>query len=128
MKFRWDPLNRWAYQTPMKKTKDHFYSRVIGVDEVIVDLDNLNLTSTEKKELSDLAHLNLHTVIVDAVLSELSSADKKIFLELLARDEHEKIWQHLNEKVENIEDKITTAGEQVKKELRQDIKKTQELA
>ena len=112
----------------MKKTKDHFYSRVIGVDEVIVDLDNLNLTSTEKKELSDLAHLNLHTVIVDAVLSELSSADKKIFLELLARDEHEKIWQHLNEKVENIEDKITTAGEQVKKELRQDIKKTQELA
>ena len=32
------------------------------------------------------------------------------------------IWQQLNEKVEKIEDKITAAGEQVKKELRQDIR------
>src|SRR3990167_7193576 len=112
----------------MKKPTKHFYTTIVNVEEVVNDLDLLNLTKDEKKELAGLAHLNLHTAIVDAVLSELSSADKKIFLELLERDEHEKIWKHLNEKVENIEDKITAAGEQVKKELRQDIKKTQELA
>ena len=108
----------------MKKPTKHFYTTIVNVDEVIAGLDVLDLSNAEKKELTDLAHLNLHTAIIDAVLSELTDADKKIFLELLVRDEHEKIWKHLNEKVENIEDKITTAGEQVKKELRQDIKKT----
>ncbi len=114
----------------MKKTSKqiysenkHFYSSVVDVNEVIVDLDALVLTRNEKKELVELAHLNLHTAIVDAVLSELTDDDKKIFLGLLARDEHEKIWQTLNEKVEKIEDKITATGDQVKKELREDIKK-----
>jgi hypothetical protein len=106
----------------MKKTK-HFYGDIVSVDEIIVDLDAMDLTGDQKKELVQLAHMNLHTAIVDAVLSELAEGDKKIFLELLARDEHEKIWNHLNEKVEKIEDKITDAGEQVKKELREDIKK-----
>lgn len=106
----------------MKKTKNHFYSSVVDINEVIVELDGLDLNRSEKKELAELAHLNLHTAIVDAVLSELSSVDKKIFLELLAGDEHEKIWQTLNEKVEKIEEKITMAGNQVKKELREDIK------
>lgn len=106
----------------MTKKAGHFYSNIVSVEEVVSDLDLLNLTRGEKKELADLAHLNLHTAIVDAVLSELTDSDKKIFLELLARDEHEKIWKHLNEKVEEIEEKITTAGDQVKKELRGDIK------
>ena len=106
----------------MKKTKNHFYSSVVDINEVIVELDALDLNRSEKKKLAELAHLNLHTAIVDAVLSQLTDSDKKIFLELLAGDEHDKIWQQLNEKVEKIEDKITAAGEQVKKELRQDIR------
>lgn len=105
----------------MKKVSEHFYSSVVDINEVIVELDGLDLNRSEKKELAELAHLNLHTAIIDAVLSQLTDTDKKIFLELLAGDEHEKIWKHLNEKVEKIEEKITMAGDQVKKELREDI-------
>lgn len=95
----------------------------MSVDEIIVDLDGLDLRSHEKKELAKLAHMNLHTAIVDAVLSELTESDKKVFLEHLASEENEKIWVHLNEKVEKIEEKIITAAEQMKRELKADIKK-----
>lgn len=101
----------------------HFYSHLIDLDPLIADLDLLDITPGEKKELEELAHVHMHQAIMDSILSELSEADKKKFLELAVHGEDEKIWKHLNSKVEKIEDKITLASEQVKKELREDIKK-----
>ena len=53
----------------MKKPTKHFYTTIVNVDEVIAGLDVLDLSNAEKKELPDLAHLNLHTSLIDDVLS-----------------------------------------------------------
>ncbi len=102
--------------------KKHFYSDLVSLDTVLVELATLNLTSEEKKEIEELAHAHLHEVILDAILSELSVRDKKIFLANLEYDTHEKIWKHLNEKVENVEGKIKNAADRLKAELREDVK------
>lgn len=101
----------------------YFYSHLISFESVETDLDTLNLTKQEKQQLMDIAHTHTHQQIIESILSQLSEEDKKKFLELLAYGEDEKIWQHLNEKVEKIEDKIKDASQSVKEELRADIKK-----
>jgi len=44
------------------------------------------------------------------------------FLELVAEGKDKKIWEHLNDKVEKIEDKITVAAKQIKREMKEDIR------
>jgi hypothetical protein len=100
-----------------------FYSHLLVIDSLFSKLGDLDLTDEQKKELEDIAHVHIHQTIVDAILSELTETDKKKFLELLAYGDDEKIWEHLNDKVEKIEDKITEAAEGVKKDLALDIKK-----
>ncbi|MCR4324454.1 MAG: hypothetical protein NUV69_02080 [Candidatus Curtissbacteria bacterium] len=103
--------------------KKYFYSHLINLDTLISDLDSLDLKSEEKKELLDIAHMHVHQTIMDSILSELTDVDKKRFLELVLHGEDEKVWGHLNEKVEKIEEKIISASEQIKGELKEDIKK-----
>lgn len=102
---------------------NYFYSNLISFESLEKDLETLNLTKQEKQELMDIAHTHTHQQIIASILSQLSEADKKKFLELLAYRQDEKIWKHLNEKVEKIEDKIKDASQSVKAELRADIKK-----
>lgn len=101
----------------------YFYSHLISFESLEKDLEKLSLTKAEKQELLDIAHAHTHQQIIESVLSQLSEEDKKKFLELLAYGEDEKIWKHLNEKVEKIERLIKDASRMVKEELRGDIKK-----
>lgn len=101
--------------------KRHFYSNIVTLDTVIGELSLLEISPEEKKELEELAHDHLHQTILDAILSELSERDKKIFLANVEYETHERVWKHLNDKVDNIEDRIKTAAEKIKKELQQDI-------
>lgn len=87
-------------------------------------LDSLGMEGHEREEMKELIEKNLYHTILDAVLSELSSEDKKIFLSHLAEDDHEKTWALLNKQVTNIEDKIKNAAESIKKELHDDITST----
>lgn len=107
----------------MKKTGRYFYSYLIDVDSLLFDLASLTLSESEKKELLELAHIHVHQAVMDAILSQLKDPDKKRFLELIATSDDEKIWSHLNKKVEKIEEKITNAADSVKAELREDIQK-----
>lgn len=101
-----------------------FYSHLIETQSIIVELDKLDLTDEQKTHLAGLIDSSLHHTVLDAVLSELSDADKKVFLQSLKEDDHGKIWQFLNEKVDNIEDKIKKAAEDLVKEMHEDIKGT----
>lgn len=101
----------------------YFYSHLISFESLEEDLNTLNLTKQEKQELLDIAHTHTHQQIIESILSHLSEEDKKKFLELLAYGEDAKIWKHLNEKVDKIEDKIKDASQSIKEELREDIKK-----
>lgn len=100
-----------------------FYSHLVNIESLEEDLGTLKVTDGEKTELMDLAHIHIHQAVIDTVLSQLKEEDKKQFLEHLTFGEDEKIWKHLESKVENIEDKIKSAAEQIKKELKEDIQK-----
>lgn len=106
----------------MGKLKKHFYSDLVDFEIIIEELNTLNISDKERDELVELAHSNLHHRVVDAVLSELSSDDKRVFLEHLSIGDSDKIWKHLNEKVDKIEDKIKQTAESLKKDLREDIR------
>ena len=103
--------------------KPFFYSHLIEIESVIVELDQLDLSKEQKAHLISLIDSSLHHTVLDAVLSELSPEDKKVFLNHFKEGEHSKIWQFLNEKVDGIEDKIKTAAEGLKTELHKDLKK-----
>lgn len=82
----------------------------------------MNLDSKERTHLVSLIDSNIHHAILDLVLSELAPMDKKTFLHHLASENHDKVWKFLNEKVENIEEKIKKTAEDLKTELHKDIR------
>jgi hypothetical protein len=99
-----------------------FYSHLIEVESLIIELDKLDLTEEQKIHLAGLVDSSLHHTVLDAVLSELSPEDKRAFLHHLNEENHNKIWQFLNSKVDNIEEKIKKAAEDLKTELKKDLK------
>lgn len=102
--------------------KAFFYTHLIEIESIIVELDKLDLSEEQKTHLAGLIDSSLHHTILDAVLSELSPQDKIVFLNHLQENDHSKIWKFLNEKVENIEDKIKKTAGDLKKELHEDLK------
>lgn len=98
-----------------------FYSHLIEVESIVLELDKLDLSDEEKIHLASLVDSSLHHTILDAILSELSEEDKKTFLQHVHEDNHDKIWKFLNERVDNIEDKIKKAAEDLKDQLHKDL-------
>lgn len=101
--------------------KKNFYSHIIETSSLSLALGDMDLSQEERVHLISLAEDNLHHTILDAVLSELSDEDKKLFLVHLTESNHDKIWKLLNEKIENVEGKIKNIAETLKKELHEDI-------
>lgn len=99
-----------------------FYTHLIEIESIIVELDKLDLSKEQKIHLTGLIDSSLHHTILDAVLSELSLEDKRVFLNHFQENDHSKIWHFLNEKVSNIEDKIKKAADDLKSELHKDLK------
>lgn len=107
--------------------KKHFYSHVIETSSISLALGEMELTAEERKHLITLAEENLHHAILEAVLSELSEKDKQEFLVLLAKDDHDKIWKLLKDRVDHIEDKIKQTAQDLKKEIHKDIEDSHEI-
>ena len=99
-----------------------FYQHLIEVQSLTVELDELDLTQEQKTHLSSLVDSSLHHTVLDAILSELSESDKHVFINHLKTQDHEKIWGFLNSKVDKIEDKIKKAADDLKEQLRKDLK------
>ena len=102
--------------------KKYFYTHIIDTSTVSLELDNMSLTEDEKAHLLSLVDSNIHHEVLDLILSELNSSDKKTFLSFLASEDHDKVWSFLKNKVNNIEEKIKKTAEDLKKELQKDIK------
>ena len=105
-------------------TQIHFYSKLVKTDSLIAALNELDLSDDQKAHLLGIVESSLHHAILDAILSELSEKDKRIFLDKLDENDTEKIWKFLNEKIDKIEEKIMQTAESLKKELHQDIEET----
>jgi hypothetical protein len=104
--------------------KKHFFSHLIEVDSLEIEIDSFDLSEEQKKELKELIHESIYHTVLDAILSELPEKDKKVFLTHLVSDDNEKIWGFVNKKVLFIEDKIKKAAEDIKIELHKDIKES----
>lgn len=102
--------------------KKHFYSHIIETSSLSLALGDIELTKEERLHLISLVDAQIHHVILDTVLSHLSEDDKKVFLQHYSSNRHDEIWKLLHSKVENIEEKIQKAAEELKKELHKDIK------
>ncbi len=104
-----------------------FYHEIIEIDSLFVELETLDLNEEEKKHLGELIDANLHHSLLSVILSELEDDDKKLFLHHLSRGDNRHIWDLLNKRVDNIEEKIKDAAEDVKKELHEDINEAKKL-
>jgi len=102
--------------------KKQFYSHIVETESVVVKLHEMKLSEEEKTHLIGIMDSSLHHVILDAILSELSHEEKKLFLKELASDDHDAIWKFLRGRITGIEDKIGKVAEELKKELHEDIK------
>jgi len=104
-----------------------FYTKLVNIETLISNLDELDLSTGEKAHLANLVDSSLHSAILDEILSNLSPEDKKLFLEKLETEkDHDKILEFLNEKIENVEDRVKKVSEQLVSELHEDIKQAKE--
>ena len=106
---------------------NNFYSHLIEYETVYIELDSMDLTDAEKKHLAEIIDSNLHHTVLNAILSELSDEDKEKFLGHLRDGNHDKVWEHLNDKTDSIEEKIKNAAESLKKEIHEDLKLSKKL-
>jgi predicted dinucleotide-utilizing enzyme len=104
--------------------KKNFYSHIVEIDSVYTVLDVMDMTVEERQELIVIVDATVHHVVMNAVLSQLSESDKKLFLTHLAAENHDEIWSLLNEKVKDVEKKIRREVDKLKKELHEDMKKS----
>lgn len=106
--------------------KKYFYSRIITTDTLHIALEELEVSAEEKEHLEMLIDSSMYHTILNAILSELSEEDKKLFLEQLLSENDEEILNFLQNKIDHIEDKIKSAADGLIEELHRDIKEVKE--
>lgn len=118
---------KFISKTPKKSIRHHyaqgkhFYSHVVETSSISIAIGDMDLSQEERVHLLSLVEENLHHTILDTVLSELSETDKRIFLTHVVSNDHDKVWELLNKKIENIEEKIKKVVEELETELHKDI-------
>ena len=105
-----------------------FYTHLVEIESIVIELDKMDLSKEQKIHLTSLIDSTLHHTILDAIFSQLSEDDKKVFASYLAEGKHEKIWKFLNEKVDHVEDKIKSAAKDLKEKLHEDLKEARKVS
>jgi len=103
----------------------HFYSHLIETSDVTVELAELELAPDERIHLTSLMEANIHSVVIDTVLTSLPDEEKRTFLKNLVSNDHDEIWNHLKSKNKEMEEKIIRSVDNLKRELFKDIKESQ---
>lgn len=107
---------------------DHFYNQIVQVDSLYIAIEQMDIEKHQKQELVELVDSQLHHTILDLVLSYLSEEDKHEFLLHHARGDHDALWEHLNNRVERVEDKIVVVAAELAKKLHDDIHESYGIA
>jgi len=102
--------------------KKQFYSHLITLEVIRVEMNELHLSEKEKEELLKLAESHVHHVMLDEALSRIKGDDKKIFLQHVHLAEHDKALALLRKHSQNIEMHLLHAAHVLLEELRDDIR------
>lgn len=105
----------------------YFFSHLVDIQSIHLKLQDLDLNDEEKSHLVNIAYDTLHYEIINAILSELSQEDKKIFLRQMTMVDHASLWRFLNKKVDKVEEKIKQVAQDVIDELHVDIEESKKL-
>lgn len=100
----------------------YFYSHLIEIESILVELDKLDLKDEQKVHLTSLIDSSLHHTILDAILSQLSDSDKRVFMSHVTNKKEKEIWELLNSRVDKVEEKIKKAAQELKTKMHEDIK------
>ncbi len=101
----------------------YFYGEIIEIESVIIQLDELDLTEEQKLTLSGLVDATIHQTVLDIAFSGLSLPDKRAFAQKVKQNPADKtLLDFLRGKIDNIEEEIIAAVEELKKDLEKDIK------
>lgn len=101
--------------------KQLFYSHLITLDDLSLELDTLEISEDERKHLLQIATSSIHYELLNTALSELPKQHKREFLKHIHNEDHEKAWHFLNDKTENIEKKLKQKADKLKEEFKKDI-------
>lgn len=104
----------------------HFYAHLTETTDIVLELGELDLSPEERIHLLSLVEANIHSVVINTVLSNLTEENKKIFLSNLISNDHPKTWEHLNKNAEDLENKVKKTIDSIKKELLKDIRKARD--
>jgi transposase len=105
----------------------HFYSHLVELSDITIDLGDLEITPEERLHLISLLEANIHNTVINTVLSQLRESEKRIFLTNLVKNDHKEIWKHLVLNSKDIEEKIKAEVKKLIKEMKIDIKKVKSL-
>ena len=100
----------------------HFYSFIVDTETIHMEIDSLEISDSEKTHLKALAESHIHHNVMDTILSELSTEDKRLFLDHIESKHQENIWKFLHARIEDVEEKIREAAHEIKKELHKDLR------
>ena len=98
-----------------------FYTHLIEIDSLTVELDSIDLAEHEKLELARLVDDNIHNIVLDAIFSKLTDDDRRKFAQIAGSGDHKKIWEFLKSKSDDIEQDIKKAANDFKKKLHEDL-------
>lgn len=104
----------------MKKT---FYSHLVEVQIIEGELDKMDLSPEEKKELLHHVDSSIHYTVLDVVLIALPEEHKKTFIDHLNNEKHDAAWEHLLKNTVGIEEKIRNSTSNLLSEFLEDIRK-----
>ncbi len=105
----------------------YFFSHLIEIESINKSLDEMDLSDEERLRLAELIDSSLHHTILDVILSELNDQDKRVFMQHITSNDHDKIWQFLNKKVDDVEVKVKKVVEELKNQLHNDLKEAKRL-
>lgn len=100
----------------------HFYSHLVEISDITLELADMDLTQEERVHLLSLIDANIHSAVINTVLSELSEDEKKTFLQNLVMDDHILIWTHLSRNIKDVDEKIRFTIKSLKAELIKDLR------
>lgn len=100
----------------------YFYSHLIEIESILIELDKLDLKDEQKIHLTNLIDSSLHHTILDAILSQLNDQEKRVFVNHLTAGKEKEIWELLNSRIDNVEEKIKKAAHELKDKMHEDIK------
>jgi hypothetical protein len=101
----------------------HFYTHLKETTDIVLELGELDLSPEERMHLLSLIDANIHSAVINTVLTTLDEENKKIFLSNLVKEDHSKTWDHLKNNSKNIEEKVVETIRSIKKEFIKDIQK-----